>query len=151
MALKPNRLRVWLSRLHLLVRMLGVTGLLAAATAAVLAQGQGRSGTPEPTWGEALTSMRDRLLAALHGQATGDTLARLTVYLFLGGAAAVLLWLLVEVVVILRFAAARRSAFGANAVIQGGIAAALLVGVNLYSFSHYRPLDCTRPPDLTPP
>jgi hypothetical protein len=151
MALKPNRLRVWLSRLHLLVRLLGVTGLVAVATGAVLAQAQGMFGTEETTWGQALTSIRDRLLAAVQGQAAGDTLARVTVYLFLGGVAAALLWLLVEVVVILRFAAARRSAFGANAVVQGGIAAALLVGINLYSYSHYRRVDCTRTGEFTLP
>src|SRR5262245_18137358 len=151
MALKPNRLRVWLSRLHLLVRLLGVTGLVAVATGAVLAQAQGMFGTEETTWGQALTSIRDRLLAAVQGQASGDLLARVTVYLVLGGAAAALLWLLVEVVVILRFAAARRSAFGANAVVQGGIAAALLVGVNLYSYFHYRRVDCTRTEEFTLP
>src|SRR5262245_55359795 len=151
MALKPNRLRVWLSRLHLLVRLLGVTGLVAVATGAVLAQAQGMFGTEETTWGQALTSIRDRLLAAVQGQASGDLLARVTVYLVLGGAAAALLWLLVEVVVILRFAAARRSAFGANAVVQGGIAAALLVGINLYSYYHYRRVDCTRTGEFTLP
>src|SRR5947209_14366271 len=122
MALKPKRPRVWLSRLHLLIRLIGLTGLVAVAGAAVLAQVQGMFGTDETTWREALTGVGDRLWAALHGQAEGDVLARATVYACLGGAAAALLWLLVEVLVMLRFAAARRSAFGANAVVQAGIA-----------------------------
>ena len=47
MALKPNRPRVWLSRLHLLIRLIGLTGLVAVAGAAVLAQVQGMFGTDE--------------------------------------------------------------------------------------------------------
>src|SRR5207247_2049227 len=123
----------------------------SAARAAVRAQVQGMVGTEEMSWREALTAVGDRLWAALQGEATGDTLARATVYVFLGGAAAVLLWLLVEVLVVLRFAAARRSAFGANAVVQAGIAAALLVGINLYSYFHYWRIDCTRKGEFTLP
>src|SRR5947209_6138030 len=144
MALKPNRPRPWLSRLHLLVRLVGLTGLLAAAGSVVLAQVQGLLGSPETPWREALVAVGDRLWAALRGQAEGDLLARVTVYVFLGGAAAALLWLLVEALVVLRFAAARRSAFGANAVVQIGIATALLVGINLYSYFRYLRVDCTR-------
>jgi hypothetical protein len=144
MALKPKRPRVWLSRLHLLIRLIGLTGLIAVAGAAVLAQVQGMFGTDQTSWHEALTALGDRLWEALQGQAKGDLLAQATVYTFLGGAAAALLALLVEVLVILRFAAARRSAFGANAVVQAGIAAALLVGINLYSYFHYLRVDCTR-------
>src|SRR5262245_38266195 len=151
MALKPKRPRVWPSRLHLFVRLVGLTGLAAAAVAAVLAQVQGMFGTDETSWREALTAVGDRLWAAVQGEAPGDTLARATIYVFLGGAAAALLWLLVEVLVVLRFAAARRSAFGTNAVLQAGIAAALLVGINLYSYFHYWRIDCTRKGEFTLP
>src|SRR5437763_1363119 len=151
MALKAKHFHPWLSRLHLFLRLVGLTGLVAIAVAVVLAQVQGLFGTDELSWREALAAVGDRLWAALQGEATGDVLARTTVYVFLGGAAAALLWLLVEVLVMLRFAAARRSAFGANAVVQAGIAAALLVGINLYSYFHYVRVDCTRKGEFTLP
>jgi hypothetical protein len=64
--------------------------------------------------------------------------------LLMGGAAAALFALLVEALVVLFFTATRRSAFGFNAVLQGALAAVLLVAVNVWSFQHYLLLDGTR-------
>ena len=76
MALKPRRPRVWLSRLHLLLRLIGLTGLVVVAGAAVLAQVQGMFGTDERPWREALTAVGDRLGAALQGRVEGDVVPR---------------------------------------------------------------------------
>ncbi len=71
--------------------------------------------------------------------------------LALGGGAAALLALLVEVLGILRLAAGRRSAFGTNVVLQTVLATALLVGSNAFSFFHYVRLDTTRDQLFTMP
>src|SRR6202035_3033924 len=65
-------------------------------------------------------------------------------YLLTGGAAAVALALLVEGLVVLFGVAGRRSAFGFNAVVQAAMAAALLVGINWWSFDNPLRFDCTR-------
>jgi hypothetical protein len=67
------------------------------------------------------------------------------------GAAAALLALLVEALVIVRFAAGRRSAFGFNALLQVALAGALFVGLNVWSFDHFVKLDWTRGGQFTLP
>src|SRR5262249_3150878 len=62
-----------------------------------------------------------------------DRVTEATFWLVVGGGAAALLALLVEVIVFSRMAAGRRSAFGFNAALQIGLAAALLIGVNGYA------------------
>src|SRR5262245_57457119 len=136
MALKSNRPGAFLTRLHLLIRLLGVTGLLMALAGVVLAHTEKK-----------LESWQDAWQRLLDGVATLETNLETAVpaLLLLIGAGLAALALLVEVVQVLRYTAARRSASGANAVAQVGLAAALLVGVNLYSFEHYARIDYTRP------
>ena len=62
-----------------------------------------------------------------------------------------ILWLFVDSLVVLRFVAARRSLFGFNALIQCGLAALLLAGVNIFAFFHYTRVDCTRHQEFTLP
>src|SRR5215469_370515 len=96
MGLKNTRSRPWLSRLHFVVRLLGLTGLLAAAAALVLAHVQGLLGGPGEALSERLRTGWQHILAALQGQFEGDLLARTAVFAFVAGAAAAVLWLLVE-------------------------------------------------------
>ncbi len=151
MAMSTNRSRPWLSRLHFLVRLAGLTGAVAVLGAGVVAYEQGLFGTADRAPAEALRSAGERALAVVQGTAEEDSLFRVTAYVFLGGAACALLWLLAEALGVLRFTAARRSAFGLNALLQVGLAAALLVGVNVYSFHHYARVDCTRDSEFTLP
>src|SRR4051794_11274285 len=134
----PRRPRRFWPRLHFLVRLLGLTGLLAGCVGLVLAQQDGLLAS----WQAALDAAR----AALEGlPATPGT------YLVLGGAAAALFALLVEALGVLRLTAGRRSVFGLNALVQVGLAAALLVGVNAYSFRHHLRFDWTREKEFTLP
>ena len=75
---------------------------------------------------------------------TAGTLPQVGAILLVAGAAAVLLWLLVELVGGLFLAAGRKSAAGAGATIQVVLAAALLVIVNALSFQYFARHDCTR-------
>jgi hypothetical protein len=137
MAVKQRAGR-FLSRLHFLVRFVGLTGLVVGCVGLVLAGLQGLLSS----WPTA----RDAAETAIREQR-----AELGTWLVLGGAAAVLFALLVEALVILRLTAARRSAFGLNAVVQVALAAALLVGVNVWSFRHYLRFDWTRSEQFTLP
>src|SRR5437763_16497490 len=108
MALKAKHFHPWLSRLHLFLRLVGLTGLVAIAVAAVLAQVQGLFGTDELSWREALAAVGGRLWAALQGEATDDVLARRADYVFRGGAAGARRWRPLAVGVWLRCAGGRR-------------------------------------------
>ncbi len=125
------------SRLHFLIRFLGLTGFLVACVGLVLA---GLGGLLA-SWSAA----REAVLAVYAG---GGPLGA---WLVVVGAAAALLALLVEALVVVRFAAGRRSAFGFNALVQVALAAALFVGVNVWSFDHFVKLDWTRSAQFTLP
>jgi hypothetical protein len=125
------RQRLWWVRLHFLLRLLGLTGLLAAAVGLLLAVHRGLLSS----WPDAQAAG----LEALHGESEQPA-----AYLVVYGGLAALLALLVEVVVFLRVAAGRRSVFGLNAAVQAALAVALLVGVNWYSFEHSLRFDWTR-------
>jgi hypothetical protein len=131
----PRRGSVFLSRLHFLVRLVGLLGVQAALVGVVVLR-------PDfEALFRRLTSDPAGLSADLQKAAqTADVEG----YLLMGGAAAALFALLVEVLVTLRVVAGRRSALGGNAVVQIALAAALLIGVNVWSF--YRParFDWTR-------
>jgi hypothetical protein len=73
------------------------------------------------------------------------------ILLLFGGAAVALFALLVEAIVVLCFTATRRSAFGFNALLQGALAAVLLIAVNAWSFRHYLLVDFTRDHQFTLP
>lgn len=144
------RSRPWLfwSRLHFLIRLLGLTGGLLACAAGVFAAVKG-----EFKGLEAATDLQQ-------AWETGATLAQtaweapeqnLAVALCLIGAVAALFTLLVELLVVLAFTATRRSAFGLNAVVQGALAAVALVAINLWSFHHFAQVDFTRDRQFTLP
>ncbi len=149
---KP-RGRFW-SQLHFLLRFLGLTGLLAAAVGLVLAQAAGLL----PAWGDAWTwdavrgyglsvyePARAIVDAAVAGTPDPDRLKVAAVGLVVVGTPFALLALLVEVLAGLRFAAARRGAFGTNVAVQVALALAVLIGINIYVHreGNYRRFDMT--------
>jgi hypothetical protein len=135
MALKTRSASRWWSRLHFLLRFLGLTGLLAGGVGVGLAFLKNVL-----SWN--LLSSTEFLRSTLLGEA-GDEMTRVGVGLLLGGGLLALLALVVEMLAILTMAAGRRSAFGLNAALQVALAAALLAGVNLFSYSHYVRADWT--------
>jgi hypothetical protein len=155
-----RRPRLFWSRLHFAVRLLGLIGLLAASVALVMAVIQIKLAPTNRSlsWLDALWQVPEQLrqftvdLASQQWQLTVEQarqqwrLALLAV-----GAAAAAFALLVEAVVILCFSATRRSAFGVNAVVQGVLAAGLLIAVNVWSFWNYEQIDCTRDRQFTLP
>jgi hypothetical protein len=147
---RSARSRPWLfwSRLHFLVRLLGLTGGLLACAAAVFASvsGEFRTLHAAADWQQAWEAS-----TALAQKAWENPQQNLAVVLCLAGAAAALLALLVELLVVLAFTATRRSAFGLNAVVQGALAAVALVAVNLWSFHHFAQVDFTRDRQFTLP
>lgn len=139
--------RIW-SRVHFLIRFLGLTGLLASGVGGALAYYHGLWPGVETAWNESWQALLDKSRVLIE-EGAGETLATAGVYLVAGGVTAVLIALLIELIGILFFAAGRRSAFGTNAVVQAVLAVALLVGVNVYSFSHFRVFDWTREQQFT--
>jgi hypothetical protein len=115
------------------LRFLGLTGAICALVGLVLL---------EPAdW----RAIQDVVVNTATGAAMPAEEAKwIGAYLLTMGAAAVALGLLVEVLVVLFGVAGRRSAFGFNAVVQVVLAAALVVGVNWWSFDHPLRFDLTR-------
>lgn len=147
MALKPSPFRFLWSRLHFLVRLAGVTGLLAGGVGvALVLLNRGGSRETAEAFGrecrEALETLFRWDLSALGAFAP-------EVWLALGGLLAAALALLLETMTVLRFAAGRRSVFGTNALLQVGLATALLVGVNVFSFNYYTRFDWTNDGQFT--
>jgi hypothetical protein len=172
-----RRPHLFWSRLHFLIRFAGLTGFLAGCIGLVLAGLGGRLPSAQAVFDDCWAALQgdrsvlpalgqlqavfDDCWAALRGQP-----AVLSTWLFLVGTLSVLLAVLVEALVIVQRTAARRSAFGFNALAQVGLAAALLVAVNVFSaanfhfplfgrdFSwraHYLRLDWTRSGQFTLP
>jgi hypothetical protein len=156
-----RRPSVWLARLHFLIRLLGLVGLVAACVGLFVSDVAGGLGS----WQGVGESMRSAYLgetypAALEGQ-TGPLGANLLAWgLALAGFA-----LLVELLVIARYVAARRSALGFVSVVQVVLAVALWVAINIYSMglpaslvgqdyavaAHFEKQDWTRDGDFTLP
>jgi hypothetical protein len=124
--------------LHFLVRFLGLTGFVVACVGLVMAGLEGLLGSWRAAYDTAWAAVTTREAAV-------------STWLVLGGAAAALLALVVEALVVLVFAAGRRSAFGFNAVVQVALAATLLVGINVFSFEHFQRFDWTRSRQFTLP
>jgi hypothetical protein len=135
---EPRRAGWFWSRLHFLIRFLGLTGFLGGCAGLLLA---GLAGLLN-SWSDVYESARNALQT---GEAEAST------WLILGGAAAVAFALLVELLVVVRFFAGRRSAFGLNAALQVALAVALVVGFNAWSFSHHLRFDWTRDGQFTLP
>lgn len=124
MAVNQNEL-MW-SRAHFVTRLLGLLGLLTALVAVVLAHPK---------------SFRD----VVNVFTTGDQ------PVLYGALGAVGLALLVELIGLARVAAGRRNVFGLIAMVQVVLAAALLVGVNVFSYQHHARYDFTRDREHTLP
>jgi len=143
MALKNRSRSRWWSRFHFLLRFAGLTGLLCAGIGVALAYLEGfLSQQKLLDW--------DFLRSGFLGE-NGGLVEQVAVVLLVVGVALAALALFVEVIAILSHAAGRRSAFGLNAAVQIGLAAAVLVGINIYSFRHYLRLDCTSSHEFTLP
>jgi hypothetical protein len=130
--------RRW-SRWHLLLRLVGLTGLMVAIVGLVLVA-------------------VDREIPSESSESATVTLPWMSIslkelgeYLTIGGAILAALALLVELRLGLGLIAGRRGAFGSNVLIQTALAAALVVGVNYFSFSHYLRFDWTRDHHFTLP
>lgn len=135
------------------IRALGLTGLVAAALGGVLLASE--ITLPAPAGGSAdqvVDSLKGAWAgyeAAFHGK-SGEGAQRAS-YIFGVGVVAVALWLLVELLGALTLVTGRRTAVGANSYLQIGLAVALVILVNAWSFSHYKRLDCTKDRQFTLP
>src|SRR5262245_18714348 len=123
--------------IRFLLRFLGLTGLLLA--------GAGVIGLATEPGGLTLEQFR----AAWQGK--GSEIAVIAGYLLAAGLAVAALILLVELLSAARQTAGRRGALGGNVLIQVLLAIALLIGFNVFSYSHYRRWDCTRTGEFTLP
>jgi hypothetical protein len=146
MALTKQASGRWWSRLHFLVRLAGLTGLLAAGLGLALAYLE--QVTPWDTGPAFNLATWDAVRDLLAGE-SGSEAARVAAWLTVGGVGTALLALLVEVLAVLRLAAGRRSAFGTNALIQIAVVVALVAAVNAYAFRHYLRFDWTRDRQFT--
>jgi len=130
----------WGSRFRFLIRAVGLTGVAAAGVGGVLAAAT----LPAVDFGSwpALQALPDLLRAAVDG-AHGE-LAQIGAGALVGGGAAVLVALVIEVLGGLVLGVGRRTVAGTAATVGVAAAVALLVVVNVYSFTHYGRYDCTR-------
>lgn len=147
-ARRPRRPSVFWSRLHFLIRLLGLTGALVACVAGVSA---GIQHELDAFKGVATVKDSYTVSAEMARTVWEEPITHLPTLLLLIGAVVALAALLVEGVVILCFTATRRSAFGFNALLQGALAAFLLVALNVWSFDHHTRIDCTRDRQFTLP
>lgn len=151
-----NRVRgLWWSRFHFLIRFLGLTGLLVTVIAGTLAWRQNILSAPKVailSW-ESIQQLGGETWAEISTAAEQPDWnpAKVVVTALLVGIALTLSALLVELLAALALISGRRSAFGSNAVTQVGLAAALLVAINYYSFSHYQRLDWSHDPETGKP
>jgi hypothetical protein len=118
---------LWWTRLHFLLRFLGLTGALVAVIGLVLIEPR--------TW----LDVQDAIL-----EESATSQVALGGWLLAAGAVAALLTLAVEVIGVLRVAAGRRSLVGFNAVVQVVLGAVLLIGLNVWSFQNGKQIDWTR-------
>jgi hypothetical protein len=130
----PRRPGLLWSRLHFVLRVLGLTGALAACAALILLA---------PADANALWSAAQ--------QAGADSFTGVVATVTLAGAALAALALLVELLAVMRVVAGRRSAFAFNAAVQGLLAVALFVGLNYWSMGHSLRFDWTRGQHFTLP
>jgi hypothetical protein len=77
------------------------------------------------------------------------TLAAVGLMMLLGGVAVAVVLFVIDMFIGVGSSAGRRSALGFNVILQVGLAVALLVVVNLFSFDHYHRCDFTRDQQFT--
>jgi hypothetical protein len=141
-----RRRTTWGGRFRLLVRVLGLTGVVAAAAGAVLLSTV--YGWPQT---QAALEETARSVWAAAAEDAADTFTRAASVVLLAGLAAVAVALVVELLGGLFLVAGRRTAGGFTAALATAAAVALLVFVNLYSLSHHRRYDLTRDARFTLP
>jgi hypothetical protein len=150
MALTSKSFSRWPSRLLFLVRFVGLTGFLALLIGGFLVYLLWAS-TPSltdltPRDSDSFRDVSRRTYDVSESAVThqlGDGLF-VAAWLLFGGLIGLVFCLLVEAVVVLRWAAVSRGAAGFLTFLQIGLALAFLIGVNAYSFRHYLRLDWTR-------
>ena len=130
----------WGSRFRFLMRAIGLTGVAATAVGGMLAAAT----LPAVDFGSwaGLKPIPDLLRAA--GNGDHGELAKVGAWVLACGVAAVALALAVEALGGLLLGVGRRTAAGTSATAGVVAAVALLVVVNVYSFTHYGRYDCTR-------
>ncbi len=119
-----------MSVFHVCWRILGLVGLMAGIVAAIILVGE----LPQLNG--------DTLHAAWEGR-HGD-FVQWSIYVCLAGWSVALVVASMDGMAALFRAAGRRSVLGVNVVLQIALAAGLLIGVNGFSFLHYRRWDFTR-------
>jgi hypothetical protein len=137
------------NRFRFLVRVLGMTGLLAVPVGWLLA---GHALSPAPSdWTSAaeMSTLREQLTSLGRGEA--GLQVQIGTIALAAGAAAVLLWLVVELLGGLFLVAGRKTVVGTNTALQMALAAALLVIVNVAAFGTYWRFDLTRDRQFTFP
>lgn len=149
------------NRFRFLMRFLGLTGLVATVVGLVLL-----STVPVdvPTLADTTGKpILERVTAAgqwvgktaewLWKQTTShpDLFTKIASGTLLGGIAGLLLWALTELLGAMFLVTGRRTAVGLNSYLQIGLAIALLVIVNAYSFYHFQRFDCTQDQQFTLP
>jgi hypothetical protein len=146
--------------LHSFVHLVGLAGVLTVAVGLVLAHAAGMLPTQQlvdaadaclqgkgpQAWGH-LRAATDGFATAM-GSSEYKTVVGQVV---LAGAAAVLLYLLIEAIVAVTLVAGRRSALGLSAAVQIGLAALLFLCVNVWSFRNPARYDWTREQQFTLP
>lgn len=142
MAKDTRQRTTWGNRFRFLIRFLGLSGLMCAAAGVMLAS---TTYAVPATWDDAYQTAH----TAIEGQS--GKFAQLTAILLVGGLAFAVVALVVELLGVLFLATGRRTAANTSATIGAAAAIALLVFVNLYSFSHYKRFDLTRDRHFTLP
>jgi hypothetical protein len=123
----------------LVIRFLGLTGLAAALAGLTI------SLVYDLLHLDSWVGFQDNWGTVARALETGSVYRRAEwgLVLLAAGLAASLIALVIEIVVISRYAAGRRSATGFNAVAQIAIALGMLVGINMWSYNHPARFDWT--------
>jgi hypothetical protein len=136
-----TRLRTtWGTRFRFALRVVGLTGILAAVAGAVLLA-------------TVFTTVKQWTVANLTAAAQGDhgPFGQTATWILLGGMLAVGAALIVELLATLTVVTGRRTAASTSATLATLAATALLLAVNAYSFTHHARFDFTRDQHLTLP
>lgn len=133
---------------RLMIRVLGLAGVLAFIGGVGMLIPE--LGYPQPESLRTLWPQAKGLVESSLAEEQGKY-ARLFTIIALAGGATVLAWLLLELLGGLFLVAGRKTVVGTNAVLQIVLAVALLVIVNVYSFTHYARYDLTRDAAFTLP
>jgi hypothetical protein len=152
MAVSTKPSAAW-SRTHFVIRFLGLTGLAVALVGLALALITELLRPNWSSWSETWTNVQANL-DAFQRIVTTQTLSRRaewSIVLLAAGLVAGLFALIVEMIIVLRLAAGRRSAYGFNSAVQLALAIALVIGVNVFSFQHYQRYDWTSNQQFTLP